>query len=130
MYKLTGYHSHRHPFYGYGFGDERDIPIDLDKPLAPGLYEALAADEVAAAAAAAETPAPTSWAAKARPFINGAVTGMLTYATCRTFDVDKKKALQVSFVLGGVNLIFGLVSDYLYREMQAIAADQVKEAKA
>jgi len=121
MYKLTGYHSERHPFYGYGFGDERDIAIDLDKPLAPGLYEALAAD-----------PEPTTasgWGTKLRPFVNGGVVGMLTYATCRTFEVEKKKALQVSFVLGGINLIFGLVSDYLYKEMQNIAADQVKEAK-
>jgi len=120
MYKLTGYHSERHPFYGYGFGDERDIAIDLDKPLAPGLYEALAADP---------EPAATGWGTKARPFVNGAVVGMLTYATCITFAVEKKKALQVSFVLGGINLIFGLVSDYLYKEMQNIAADQVKEAQ-
>jgi len=125
MYKLTGYHSERHPFYGYGFGDEREVVIDLDKPLAPGLFESLAADPIAAATAEPSA----SWATKARPFINGAVTGVLTYATCRTFEVDKKKALQVSFVLGGINLIFGLVSDYLYKEMQEIAADQVKEAK-
>lgn len=116
MYKLTGYHSERHPFYG--FADEREVAIDLDKPLAPGLFESLAADE----------PAPAS---KLRPVLSGLVAGSLVYATCRAFDVDAKKAKQVAFVVGGINLVFGFVSDYLYRELQSVVAGQeVKEVIA
>jgi len=118
MYKLTGYHSERHPFYG--FSDEREVAVDLDKPLAPGLFESLAADE----------PAPAA-ASKLRPILSGLVAGSLVYATCRAFDVDAKKAKQVAFVVGGINLVFGFVSDYLYGELQNVVAGQeVKEVLA
>jgi len=128
-YKLTGYHSHRHPFLGSDehamvqladAGNEGNI-IDLDNPLAPGIYEALAAEEEAA------QQQPLSVAKVARPFIAGITSGLIVYGIARAYKVDSKKAAQVSFVFGGVSVLFGLASDFIYREMKALAAAQTTE---
>jgi len=105
-YKLTGMHSHRHPFAGEG-----DL-INLDAPLAPGIYEGLAAED--------ENLEGVSVGKIARPFVAGLVNGIIVYGLARTFNVDAKKAKKVSFVFGGVTTLFGIASDYLYREMQAL----------
>jgi len=120
MYKLTGYHSHRHPFYGYG--DEIDIGVDLSKPLSPGIYEALAADDTPS------VPAALDYAKIARPFVGGLAAGAVAYFTAKAFAVDKKKSMQVAFVIAGINLVFGIVQDYLYNEMEAAAADTAMTA--
>lgn len=116
-FKLTGYHSHRHPFLGYeedqqkhtqvALGAEGDI-IDLDNPLAPGIYEGMAGDEGVSAAKIA------------RPFVAGLTSGLIVYGLSRTFKVDSKKARKVAFVFGGINVLVGLASDYIYREMKAL----------
>lgn len=103
-YKLTGYHSHRHPFLG----------ADVTEALASDF------DVTAALAAAEEEKEKLSWPKVARPLIAGGVAGLVTYATCRAFDVDKRKSRQVSFVLAGVNILVGLASDWIYNEMQEL----------
>jgi hypothetical protein len=65
----------------------------------------------------------------ARPFIAGVTAGLIVYGLARTYKVDAKKAKQVAIVFGGVKTLFGLASDYIYREMQALqAATQKKGA--
>jgi len=139
-YKLTGYHSHRHPFLGFddiedpivaladadaalanidvalaGAGNEGNI-VDLDNPLMPGVYEALSADPPANDS--------ISIGKVLRPFISGVTSGLIVYGLARTYKVDKKKAKQVSLVFGGVGILFGLASDYIYREMTALVNSQ------
>jgi hypothetical protein len=123
-FKLTGYHSHRHPFLGLedqhaqvSFAGEGDM-IDLDNPLAPGMYEALADD-------AAIEPKKVL-----RPFVSGTVNGLVVWGIAKAFKVDKRKARQVAFAFGASSILFGLASDYLFREVQALAATQnTTEAK-
>jgi hypothetical protein len=125
-YKLTGYHSHRHPFLGSDVhptvaladaGNEGNI-IDLDNPLAPGIYEALAADEA--------EQQKLSVRKLARPFVAGAVGGLVVYGIARRYTTPKA-AKQISLVFGGASILLGLASDYIYREMQALRAAGVKE---
>ena len=118
-YKLTGYHSHRHPFLG--FDGEMDL-INTDEPLAPGIYEGLAAE-----AAAAQQDVST--AKIARPFIWGIGGGLIVYLLARTYKVDKRKALQTAFVFGGINTVAGIAMDYLSRETAAVV-DATKAAVA
>jgi hypothetical protein len=100
-YKLTGMHSHRHPFLG--------DPVT----------EALAAAETQAT----EKAAAPLWSKLARPAVSSGVTGVVTYATCRAFSVAPKQARQVAFVIAGLNLLVGLASDWIYSEMEQLAQD-------
>lgn len=114
-YKLTGMHSHRHPFYGFdGPGDV----IDLDSPFA--VEEALSAVE-------AESK-PASLNKFVRPAIDGLTTGVASYAVMRGFDVMPKKAMRAAFVLGSLGLLVGLAQDWLFREVKAVQAAQLKVA--
>jgi len=118
-YKLTGYHSHRHPFLGTdsmsvqmaGPGNEGDL-VNLDNPLVPGVYEALAQDAPAQ---------PVSITNVARPFIAGLAGGLIVYGIARRYATPKAAA-QIGLVFGGSSILLGLVSDYIYREVQAIQA--------
>lgn len=121
-YKLTGYHSHRHPFLGAdehmmvqlaGPGDEGNL-IDLDNPFAPGIYEALAADEAAQAVSISKV---------ARPFIQGAASGLVVYGIARRY-ASPKAAKQIALVFGGASILLGLATDYVYREVQALQAPE------
>lgn len=121
-YKLTGYHSHRHPFLG-DFDVQEALADDFD------VQQALAAVEEEKA----KGELTVSWPKVARPLVAGGVAGLVTYATCRAFDVDKKKSRQVSFVLAGVNILVGLASDWIYNEMQELVTPTgaaVAEVKA
>lgn len=120
QYKLTGYHSHRHPFLGSdepmmvqmaGAGDEGNL-IDLDNPFGPGIYEALAADAPAQ---------PLSIGKVARPFIQGTVSGLIVYGIARRYATPKA-AQQIALVFGGASILLGLMTDYIYREVQAVQA--------
>jgi hypothetical protein len=117
-YKLTGMQSHRHPFYGDGLNGPGDI-IDTDRPFYAHsalanddtrLYEALAADD----------DSRLSVRKIARPLVEGITAGLAVYVISRAFGVAAKKAAQVSFVTGGLNLAAGLASDYLFREIEAL----------
>lgn len=119
-YKLTGYHSHRHPFLGADeqmsvqladAGNEGNI-IDLDNPLAPGIYEALAADEPAQ---------PVSLGKVLRPFTYGVAGGLVVYGIARRY-AKPKVAKQIGVVFGGASILIGLATDFLYREVQAVQA--------
>lgn len=101
FYPLTEFHSHRHPFLG------PDDMIDPSTELAPGVYEALAGDE---------------GVQYKRPLIRGATAGLLTYLTARVFDVDAKKSLRVAVTIAGINALFGIASDLLWKEMEDIKA--------
>lgn len=57
-----------------------------------------------------------------RPLAEGLTTGIATYAVSRAFKVDSKKALQVSFVLGGLAIATGLAADWISREAEAVIA--------
>jgi hypothetical protein len=123
-YKLTGYHSHRHPFLGSdahtmvsvaGPGDEGNL-IDLDNPFAPGIYEALAADE----------PQPVSVGKVARPFVYGAVSGLVVYGIARQYATPKA-AKQIGLVFGGASVLLGFATDFVYREMQALVEAKTKK---
>lgn len=103
-YKLTGMHSHRHPFLG--------DPVTV----------ALAAAEEEQVTATPEDS--SSWMSKlARPVVSGGVTGLVTYATCRAFSVTPKQSMQVSFVIAGLNVLVNLASDWIYGEMQQLVKD-------
>ena len=119
-HKITGMISHRHPFYGdalYGEGDivdlndmhtvEQALAVDVDQALAVDIEQALAG----------EVFSPKK---VVRPFIDGIATGFAVFVVSKAFQVDRKKALRVAFVLGGLNMAIGLASDYLFREVEAI----------
>lgn len=116
-FKLTGYHSHRHPFLGESLDDYVPPSDDIVPTQVPPDVEA----ELAFGADEAEQP--LAWSKLARPFVAGGVAGLVTYATCRSFDVDKKKARQVSVVLAGLNILVGLAQDFIFREMKALASE-------
>ena len=111
-YKLTGMHSHRHPFYGYeGPGDmfDENSPIGVKQALADSeVYEALAQQE------------QTKMYQFVRPMVEGVTSGLAVFTISKLLGVDWKKAAQVGFVYGGVSLAVGIAYDYMYREMEAI----------
>lgn len=117
-YKLTGYHSHRHPFLGSDahamveMAGEGDM-IDLDNPLAPDIYEALA-DEP-------QQTQPVSIGKVLRPFTYGLAGGLIVWGIARRYTTPKA-AKQIGLVFGGASVLLGLATDYIYREMQALTA--------
>ena len=101
-FKLTGMHSHRHPFLGIG-------------------------DEVATAQSAVATSStpPTTEDNSAlkigKPFIGGLAVGLITYTVSKAFDIEKKKAFRLAFTLGGLEVASLIVGAYLNREIAALA---------
>jgi len=124
-YKLTGYHSHRHPFLGsdmhamVAMAGEGDM-IDLDNPIAPGIYEALAAEP---------QPQAVSVSKVVRPFVYGITGGLVVWGIARQYATPKAAA-QIGLVFGGASILLGLAADYIYREMQALTAQQPTAASA
>jgi len=109
-YKLTGYHSHRHPFLGSDV-DSVDWPV-IDPVGDFDVVESLAADP---------EPKALDWRKVARPIVWGCVTGLVAYATARSFT-GKKEARQIGFVLAGLNVLGGLASDWIAGEMKTLTA--------
>lgn len=112
-YKITGLHSHRHPFLGDELTTTPDASIATVPSVTTGEIKPEAGTTQAASQLTLKSGAVTA-------VVSGLVSGLAAYAVAREVGVDKPKATNLSVVMGLLSMIGQVAGTWLHNKLVSL----------